>query len=298
MTATIPRALTPEATVNMPMRNTGPNASLSVSSPSDEPKVGQPFEEFTTLYHIEELNDIDSQVSLTQMCETSGGGVTKDSKKASTRPHQAAEQGHLDAMCCVGDTYARGHIAEQNDDEAARWYKNTSGQGNFGSQNSFDTATQGGLLAAETDFGAVPLLPETSRYGIAVPKSSLAQAMSISFTDQRNTQAVVTRQAAERGDATAQNALELMYRDGQDVEQSDVEAVKWYNKAASQGNPNGQNNLGNMYKNGQGVEQSDVEAVKWYTKAASQGNPREQFNLGVMYENGRGVEQSDFEAVK
>ncbi|KAF9334261.1 hypothetical protein BGZ91_010922, partial [Linnemannia elongata] len=54
--------------------------------------------------------------------------------------------------------------------------------------------------------------------------------------------------------------------------------------------------LGLMYAQGNGVEQSDIEAVKWFTKAAEQGEAVAQSNLGSMYKQGRGVEQSIVEA--
>ena len=64
----------------------------------------------------------------------------------------------------------------------------------------------------------------------------------------------------------------MMYNNGQGVEQSDTEAVKWYRKGAEAGNAEAMSNLGWMYDNGQGVEQSETEAVKWYRKAAEAGD--------------------------
>ncbi|KAF9160286.1 hypothetical protein DFQ26_005692, partial [Actinomortierella ambigua] len=138
------------------------------------------------------------------------------------------------AMHCVGDKYAAGLSAEQNDDETAKLHKEASNQGKSDSQSSLDIATQGDSPAADTDFEATPLLPETSQYGLAALESIVAQVMSAPCTKQSNTEAVVKRQEADRGDATAQDTLGLMYLRGQDVEQSDVEAVKWFTKAASQ----------------------------------------------------------------
>ena len=40
---------------------------------------------------------------------------------------------------------------------------------------------------------------------------------------------------AEKGDASAQVTLGLMYEYGRGVAKNDVEAVKWYRKAAEQG---------------------------------------------------------------
>ena len=96
---------------------------------------------------------------------------------------------------------------------------------------------------------------------------------------------------AEKGDASAQYALGVMYANGQGVPQDYTEAVKWYRRAAEQGDAMAQYNLGVMYDNGQGVPQDYTEAVKWYRKAAEQGEAQAQVNLGVMYYNGHGVPQ-------
>ncbi|KAG0270383.1 hypothetical protein DFQ27_007534 [Actinomortierella ambigua] len=232
-------AMTPVATVNLPVPGTSPKTFPSVPSPSEE----------------------------------------------------------LGVMHCVGDMDAAGLSAEQTDDEATRLHKEASIQQKYDLQTSLDITTRGSP-ATETDFGPAPLFPKTLRYELPALKSSLTRVMKISFTKQSNAGAVDIRQAADRGNSTAQNTLGSMYLNGQVVEQGDVEAVKWFTKAANQGNPDGQNNLGVMYENGRGVEQSDVEAVKWYTKAAGQGSRSGKSNLGRIYNDGRGVEQSDVKTSK
>ena len=59
-------------------------------------------------------------------------------------------------------------------------------------------------------------------------------------------------------------------------------------QAAEQGDAQAQNKLGEMYDNGLGVRQDDAEAVRWYRQAAEQGHAVAQKNLGEMYDNGRG----------
>ena len=71
------------------------------------------------------------------------------------------------------------------------------------------------------------------------------------------------REGAERGDATAQHNLALMYDKGNGVPQDYAEAMKWYLKAAEQGHADSQYNLGMMYLFGVGVPQDYVEAYKW-----------------------------------
>lgn len=68
--------------------------------------------------------------------------------------------------------------------------------------------------------------------------------------------------AAEQGDAEAQFSLGVCYFGGLGVEQSYIEAVKWYRKAAEQE-----------------LAKSFTEAVEWLGKASEQGLPEAQRKL-------------------
>jgi TPR repeat protein len=104
---------------------------------------------------------------------------------------------------------------------------------------------------------------------------------------------------AEKGDASAQCALGLMYFGGNGVEQNTTEALKWYRKAAERGNVSAQAALGAMYGSGRGgVAVDPVESFKWMQKAATQGHPVAQFFVGQAYEYGVGVAKDEVEAVK
>ncbi len=94
---------------------------------------------------------------------------------------------------------------------------------------------------------------------------------------------------AQQGNADAQYNLGNMYRLGQGVPKDFTKAVYWLRKAAGQGYANAQYNLGNMYRLGQGVLKDFTKAVYWWRKAAGQGDADAQFGLGVMYGNGQGV---------
>ena len=107
-----------------------------------------------------------------------------------------------------------------------------------------------------------------------------------------------TRQQAEQGAADAQNALGLMYYNGEGVPQDYVEAVRWYRLAADQGLAAAQLNLGVMYDRERGVPQDYEEAVRWYRLAVDQGLAAAQYNLGFMYDRGRGVLLDFVEALK
>ena len=92
------------------------------------------------------------------------------------------------------------------------------------------------------------------------------------------------KEAAERGNAEAQNKLGELYAKGASGLKRDVkEALKWYRKAADQGNARALYNLGECYDNGDGVKQNVETAVKYYRMAAEKGNADAQSSLGYCY---------------
>ena len=103
---------------------------------------------------------------------------------------------------------------------------------------------------------------------------------------------------ARANDPIAESYLGNMSANGQGVEKSDIEAVRWFRLSAEQGLAAGQMNLGGVYASGRGVPKSDAEALKWYRQAADHGDAHAQFNVGLIYDKGRGVAKSETEAVK
>ena len=103
---------------------------------------------------------------------------------------------------------------------------------------------------------------------------------------------------AERGNATAQYNLGVMYEYGRGVPVDAAEAVRWYHLAAERGLAQAQNNLGRAYAVGRGVPEDDVEAARWYRLAAEQGLAMAQVNLGFMYSTGEGVPVDHAESVR
>ena len=72
---------------------------------------------------------------------------------------------------------------------------------------------------------------------------------------------------AENGDAEAQFLLESMFEGGLGVEQSYVEAIKWYGRAAGRGYAPAQNNLAYLYLRGWGVANEPIQAYLWSSLA-------------------------------
>ena len=82
------------------------------------------------------------------------------------------------------------------------------------------------------------------------------------------------RQAAERGDATAQVYIGGMYLDGYGLQRNDQQAARRFQRAASQGDADGQYLLAFLHYYGKGVRRDYEEAIMWLRRAAEQGHGR------------------------
>jgi len=97
--------------------------------------------------------------------------------------------------------------------------------------------------------------------------SSVVSADSASF--------VQLRELALRNDPAAENALGLLYAQGdekQAVRQDETEAARWFLKAAEQGNVPAQSKLGSLYLSGRGVPQDSNQAYFWTVLARASGD--------------------------
>ena len=116
------------------------------------------------------------------------------------------------------------------------------------------------------------------------PPAALDDVQSAAVTQAEkcgNGQTATIRQAAERGDVTAQGCLGSLYVTGTGVPQDYGEAARWYRKAAERGVASAQVNVARLYASGKGVAKDMREAVKWYRKAANQGDAEAQRALEI-----------------
>ena len=177
---------------------------------------------------------------------------------------RAADGGHATAQHNLGLMYEKGRGVEQDDTEAARWFRLSADQGNASAQYCLGVMHRNGRGVEQDDTEAV------RRW----------------------------RLSADRGKTSAQHNLGVMYVCGSGVEQDDTEAVRWFRLSADQGDASAQYCLGVMHRNGRGVERDDTEAIRWFRLSAGQCNALAQFALGWMYESGRGVDEDKAEAVR
>jgi len=99
----------------------------------------------------------------------------------------------------------------------------------------------------------------------------------------------LTIKAAKEGHAGSQVLMATMYKDGNGVNQSYVDAKVWYEQAAKQDHVLAQFHLGVMYEQGIGGAQDYTHALQWYEVASKHGLNYAQFNLAMMYLKGHGT---------
>lgn len=90
------------------------------------------------------------------------------------------------------------------------------------------------------------------------------------------------RREAALGQVEAQFKLGQRFEKGAGVDQSDLEALKWYTQAAEQGHVEAALIVGFFHRHGRGTPRKISEAIKWYTKAAEAGNLIAASNLGRL----------------
>ena len=90
------------------------------------------------------------------------------------------------------------------------------------------------------------------------------------------------RQAAERGDVTAQFVVASHYLEGDTTAIDYAKAAYWYGKASAAGLAPAQYRLASLYERGKGVPKNLNAALSWYEKSASLGNVKAMHNAAVL----------------
>ena len=140
--------------------------------------------------------------------------------------YQKAEAGDAEAQYKFGSMLAR---ADEDHEEAIRWYVKAANQGHVSAQNKLGTYYMTGMGAPRDDKKAVELFAK----------------------------------AANQGLGDAQYNLGLMYNQGLGVPKDYRKALGWYTKAAYQGVLSAQFNLGALYVNGEGVPSDSITGCAW-----------------------------------
>lgn len=183
-------------------------------------------------------------------------GVSKDTKKALDNYESGAKRDHMPCLLRLAAIYSNGiEGVEKNTDKAKEWLK----MGADKETTSTVCTLNLGLLYEVVE----NKLDEAAKY---------------------------YKLAAEKGDATAQTKLGIMYTEGKGVEAKDAKkAFEWFEKAAKAGAPAAMYSVANSYEKGEGTAANPKEAVKYLTAAGVGGFGPAMRDLGVRYRDGKGV---------
>jgi TPR repeat protein len=115
----------------------------------------------------------------------------------------------------------------------------------------------------------------------------------------QNTGLAWLQQAYRHGDLDCAHVTAVIYEYGKYGVEVDIYlAAKWFHGAARAGNVESMAEYAMCLELGCGVEQSDEEALDWYQKAAELGDATSNYSVGEWFESARGgLPQSDTEAV-
>ncbi|GHT54194.1 hypothetical protein FACS189446_3320 [Bacteroidia bacterium] len=101
----------------------------------------------------------------------------------------------------------------------------------------------------------------------------------------------IFRTLAEDGDAEANNAVGMMFKQGIGLKQMDEQALIYFQKAAEGGYAKAALNIALMYKYGHGVKQDYSKFIEWLEKAGEMGYEKAEYLLGYSFYKGQGKKQ-------
>ena len=224
-----------------------------------------------------EQGDAEAKVELGHMY-ANGDGVPEDDAEAVRWFRLAAEQGHVEAQFVLGILYAAGNGVPKDDAEALRWVRRAAEQGS--ARATYGLGVMYAIGAAGRVWGEVAAGPPGPQVGDDDVEFALWLKSAIGENVQQDDAEAVRwfRLGIEQGDAGSQFALGLMYAAGEGVPQDAAEAERLMRRAAEQGDGMAQFLLWD--------ELEGAEALRWVRRAAEQDHAWAQFYLGLMYDAG------------
>ena len=230
-----------------------------------------------------------------------GRGVTKNREIAMDWTIKSADQGFTPAEVNLGwmhsfDKVKPGQTVTGNYPEAAEWYTKAAQKGHANAQFLLAEIYHEGKLGNDQRTNCIPWFLKAAKQGHAKAQAiigSLARYYPNNELLKSDQIIPHLRDAAAKGELSAQLGLARRLRDGDGVAKNPTEALQWMKRAASNQARNtrvsdAQYELASMYETGAGGERNLSEAWRLYL-FASGVSPHAQYRVGRMYEEGTGV---------
>ena len=203
-----------------------------------------------------------------------GEGVVKNLPEAFTLLKGAAESGHAESMGAFGFMVAKGMAATVDESAGLEWIRRSVAAGVVSSKLNLGIMTLKGQGTTSNPIEGLKLITEAASSGNVDAQVRLSEIYFFGEAgvrqapDQAATWAV---QAAEAGNAWAQNLVGTMKEHATGLPLDLTGAAIFYRKAAEQGNAKAQANLGMMLHSGLAGKPDPVQAFYWLKAAMDQG---------------------------
>ena len=211
---------------------------------------------------------------------------------------KAAEKGHKDWQCNLGNCYCYGHGVEKDIVAANHWYEKSAEQGFAQAQFNLGLSYYKGEGVEKDISKALLLFRKSAEQGNANAQLHVGRCLEETNASDEDFLSAY-RKAAEMGQPEAQCFLgEWYYYGEKEIFFDFCETYKWWRKTTERGYYQAQYNIGNCHDFDRSVEDDDKEAVKWFKRSASKGFIPAFFALGLCYYGGSCVRKNKKEALK
>jgi TPR repeat protein len=198
----------------------------------------------------------------------------------------AATKGDVEAECYLGMAYFHGLRGFATNLPAARqWMLKSAGHHSAQAQNTLGWQAANGIGMATNHDEAIGWYRKSADQGFSRAEMNLARIYrNGAGVAQDMPQALEWyRKAAGHGFRFAKSELGFVLSDEPNLGPGERrEGRKWLREAAEEGDANAQNRLGWNYWKGLGLPQSDNEAQYWFTQSAEQGSTLAMWNLYLL----------------
>ena len=221
-------------------------------------------------------------------CYKNGTGVEQNDVEAAKWYRRAAEQNEENAQYELGKCYAEGVGVEKDIHEAIKWYSKAAENNSDDAMYELGKCYAAGLGVKKSKKKAIEYYCRAAQRYNKEAREALEEMIEKGST----TALTAVKKVAEMDCDWARYLMGKCYANGTCVERDENEAVRWYRQASEGCSLEAWEALEAMVNNGNAVA---LEAAK---EMAEKGDGWAQCCLGRCCENGIGVEKNEAEAVK
>lgn len=204
---------------------------------------------------------------------------------------QVAEQGHGDALFCMGDFHERGVGGQTDLDRARRYYEQAVQAGSPEACNQLGIWRENGIGGSKDLHAALDHYRRAADLGLPAGLCNLARLHLEGVEGHSNPPLAIAlyRHAARHGSAVALNELGGCYAQGLGLPKSAEEAFALFAAAAQQSFPPARYNLGLYYAEGIGTGKDEGRAFHEMQASAEGGYAPAAYNLACFFQQGIGT---------